>query len=74
MSSSRKSLNQEKFSSTVKNKTVVVKKEVEPFVPIQIPPMEKRVNTKNLMIPTPDTSCSNKEIEIKIEKDDSKDK
>lgn len=46
--------------------TVVPKREVEPFVPIQIPTFQKKIDVKNFSIPTPDTSSSNKEIEIKI--------
>lgn len=76
LSSSRRSVKEEKPNVVQKNKTMTVirKREVEPFVPIQIPPMNKRNSLNNLIVPTPDTSRSNREIEIKIERDDSKDK
>lgn len=47
----------------MRNKTTVMtKKEVEAFKPIEIPAFERRVDPKSLNNFTTETACSNKEI------------
>jgi hypothetical protein len=53
----------------VEEKDTYVRRKVEPWAPITVPPREKRVDIENLPSNAPQQT-GNKEIEIQIEKDD----
>lgn len=54
----------------IEEKDTYVRRKVEPWVPISVPPRERKVDIENLPTNTPQESQGNKEIEIQIEKDD----